>query len=285
MHGGMRAPAPVNFVKQIDEKREACRCVGLAGHSDILLKILTADAYARRRSNISDASRMCTILRLIFQCRGSSSPGRSPSESDVHQSLMDVGMSPSGRSGPLGVILGRSAYPVTTEVQLSSTACHDASHPCALPIKRWTHLYRAIDSNGGTVESWFRERRNLAAVKRFLRRALKRHDRPEQIVIDGSHTNREATLSCDTADQLENGSRRELKPSRIRQSADLNNRIEQDHRAIKRPIRPMLGSQSAATARLIPLGVEMIHMMCKGQAKYACNPQPSPAEQFDRLAA
>jgi hypothetical protein len=49
------------------------------------------------------------------------------------------------------------------------------------------YLYRAIDSNGDTVEFWFSERRNLTAAKRFLRKALKRHGRPERIVIDGSH--------------------------------------------------------------------------------------------------
>ncbi|WP_244622890.1 IS6 family transposase, partial [Microvirga brassicacearum] len=67
---------------------------------------------------------------------------------------------------------------------------------------RWTYLYRAIDSNGDTVEFWFSERRNLTAAKHFLRRALKRHGRPERIVIDGSQTNREAVLTCDTADRL-----------------------------------------------------------------------------------
>ena len=40
---------------------------------------------------------------------------------------------------------------------------------------RWMYLYRAIDSNGDTVEFWFSERRNLAAAKRFLSQALKRH--------------------------------------------------------------------------------------------------------------
>jgi transposase-like protein len=39
-------------------------------------------------------------------------------------------------------------------------------------------FYRAIDSNGDTVESWFSERRNLMAAKRFLREALKRHGWP-----------------------------------------------------------------------------------------------------------
>jgi transposase-like protein len=150
---------------------------------------------------------------------------------------------------------------------------------------RWMYLYRAIDSSGDTVEFWFSERRNLAAAKRFLIKALKRHGRPERIVIDGSQTNREAIVSCDTTDRLPDRSRRRLKPIRIRQSAYLNNRIEQDHRAIKRRVRPMLGFQTAATARVILSGIEMVHMMRKQQARYACNLQPSLAEQFDILAA
>ncbi|KLK90920.1 integrase [Microvirga vignae] len=149
----------------------------------------------------------------------------------------------------------------------------------------WKYLYRAIDSNGDTVEFWFSARRNLTAAKRFLRKALKRHGRPERIVIDGSQTNREVVLLCDTADRLQDRSRRELKPIQIRQSAYLNNRIEQDHRAIKRRVRSMLGFQSMASARVILGGIEMIHMMRKQQAKYACNAQPSLAEQFDLLAA
>ncbi len=64
-----------------------------------------------------------------------------------------------------------------------------------------------------------------------------------------------------------------------------NNRIEQDHRAIKRRVRPMLGFQSVASARVILGGIEMVHMMRKQQAKYVCNSQPSLAEQFDLLAA
>jgi transposase-like protein len=112
-----------------------------------------------------------------------------------------------------------------------------------------------------------------------------RHGRPERIVIDGSQTNREAIVSCDTTDRLRGRSRRELKPIRIRQSHYLNNRIEQDHRAIKRWIRPLLGFKAAGSARIILGGIEMVHMMRNGQAKYACNRQPSLAEQFDLLAA
>jgi putative transposase len=150
---------------------------------------------------------------------------------------------------------------------------------------QWRYLYRAIDSNGDRIEFWFSERRNLAAAKRFLNRALKRQGRPEGIVIDGSQTNREAIVSCDTTDRLQDRSRRKLKPIKIRQSRYLNNRIEQDHRAIKRRVRSMLGFKSMVSARVILGGIEMIHMMRKQQAKYACNRQLSLAEQFDRLTA
>jgi len=145
-------------------------------------------------------------------------------------------------------------------------------------IHRWTVHYAPL-----LLEQF--NRRNFTAAKRFLRRALLRHGRPERIVIDGSQTNREAILSCDMASQLQERSRRKLKPIRIRQSAYLNNRIEQDHRAIKRRIRPMLGFQSIASALVILGGIELVPMMRKQQAKYARNPQPSLAEQFDLLAA
>jgi transposase-like protein len=92
---------------------------------------------------------------------------------------------------------------------------------------RWMYLYRAIDSNGNTVEFCFSERRDLTAAKRFLRKALQRHGRPERTVIDGSQTNREAILACNAENRLQDGSRRKLKPIRIRQSAYFNNRIEQ----------------------------------------------------------
>jgi transposase-like protein len=97
-------------------------------------------------------------------------------------------------------------------------------------------------------------------------------------------TNREAILSCDTADRLQDKTRRDLKPIGIRQSAYLNNRVEQDHRAIKRRVRPILGLKSVASARVILGGIEMVYMMRKQQAKYACNRQLSLAEQFRRLA-
>lgn len=150
---------------------------------------------------------------------------------------------------------------------------------------QWTYLYRAIDSVGDTVEFLFSENRDLPAAKRFFRKAFARHGRPERIVIDGSQTNHEAIISCDAENRLRERSRRSLTPIHIRKSKYFNNRIEQDHRRIKRRIRPMLGFKSMASAEIILSGIEMVHMMRKRQARFVYNPRPSIAEQFEILTA
>ncbi len=42
-----------------------------------------------------------------------------------------------------------------------------------------------------------------------------------------------------------------------------NNRIEQDHRRVKRDVHPMLDFKSMASAEIILSGIEMVHMMRK----------------------
>jgi putative transposase len=64
------------------------------------------------------------------------------------------------------------------------------------------YLYRAIDNVGDTVEFWFSEQRDLPSAKRFFRKALARHGRPDRVVIVGSQTNLEAIVSCDTTNRL-----------------------------------------------------------------------------------
>jgi len=150
---------------------------------------------------------------------------------------------------------------------------------------QWMYVCRAIDNVGDTVEFFFSESRDLPAARRFLRKALKRHGRPDRIVIDCSQTNHEAIVACDAESRLRDRSRRSPKPIRIRKSKYLNNRIEQDHRRVKRRTRSMLGFKSAASAEIILSGIEMVHMMRKQQARFAYNPRPSLAEQFEIIAA
>lgn len=135
---------------------------------------------------------------------------------------------------------------------------------------QWMYLYRAIDSAGDTVEFWFSQHRDLPAAKRFMRKALARHGRPDRIVIDGSHTNREAIISCDAESRLRDRSRRGLKPISIRSSKYLNNRIEQDHHRIKRQVRPTIGFKSFSSAAVVLAGIEMVHMMRKRQGRPLC---------------
>ena len=48
-----------------------------------------------------------------------------------------------------------------------------------------------------------------------------------------------------------------------------NNRIEQDHRRVKRRVRSMLGFKSQSSAAVILSGIEMVNMMRKQQARFA----------------
>jgi transposase-like protein len=50
----------------------------------------------------------------------------------------------------------------------------------------WTYLYRAVDSNGQTVDFLLRAKRDVAAAKAFFRRAFEsRRSLPRAITLDG----------------------------------------------------------------------------------------------------
>ena len=55
--------------------------------------------------------------------------------------------------------------------------------------------------------------------------------------------------------------------ARHRRGRWLNNRVEQDHRRVKRLTRPMLGFGSFRTARRTLAGVEAMAMLAKGQVR------------------
>ena len=47
------------------------------------------------------------------------------------------------------------------------------------------YLWRAVDLEGEVMESYVTKKRNKSAALRFLKKALKRHGSPEEIVTDG----------------------------------------------------------------------------------------------------
>jgi putative transposase len=94
------------------------------------------------------------------------------------------------------------------------------------------------------------------AAMRFLNKAIRRHGVPEKITIDGSEANAAAIKRYNK----EHGTSIE-----ICQITYLNNIIEPDHRGVKRVTRPMLGFKSFDAAQCTLAGIELMHMLKKGQ--------------------
>ena len=119
-------------------------------------------------------------------------------------------------------------------------------------------------------------RRDQKAARRFFKKAVRQHGLPAKVTIDKSGANTAALEAL----QEETG-----QAIAIRQSKYLNNRIEQDHRAVKRIVRPMLGFKTFDSARCTLRGIELMYMIKKGQMIAAHNQNLSAAGQFYSLAA
>jgi putative transposase len=141
---------------------------------------------------------------------------------------------------------------------------------------QWKYLYRAVDRDGATVDFLLRAHRDHAAARRFFERDIDLHGAPEKITIDKSGANAAAIVSIQADSGLS---------IQMRQSKYLNNIVEQDHRAVKRVVRPMLGFKSFRCARAIIAGIELMHMIRKGQLKTHKGQATSAAEHFYSLAA
>ena len=120
----------------------------------------------------------------------------------------------------------------------------------------WRYLYRAVDKQGQTIDFLLTEQRDQEAALRFLKKAIRRNGLPETITIDGSDANEAAIKTYNEA----HGTAIE-----IRKIKYLNNIVEQDHRAVKRVTRPMSGFKAFDAAQSTLTGIELMHMLRKGQ--------------------
>ncbi|MFY2822315.1 DDE-type integrase/transposase/recombinase, partial [Ruegeria sp. MALMAid1280] len=112
-----------------------------------------------------------------------------------------------------------------------------------------------------TLDFMLSERRNKAAATRFFARALKVNGLPRKIVIDKSGAN---TAGIKAINKMLKSFGCPFLIDMVRRKY-LNNIIEQDHRFIKRRIRPMLGFKSFASAASALAGIELVNMIRKGQ--------------------
>lgn len=143
---------------------------------------------------------------------------------------------------------------------------------------QWKYLYRAVDTTGQTIDFLLTAKRDSAAALRFFRKAIRHHGEPDVVTLDKSGANTAALTTL-------NAGREDDECIKVRQSKYLNNLIEQDHRNIKRRIRQMLGFKSFRRAQTLLAGIELIHMIRKGQYQHPQGDGLSPAEQFYQLAA
>jgi transposase, IS6 family len=122
------------------------------------------------------------------------------------------------------------------------------------------YLYRAVDLEGNTIDFYLSESRGKQAAKPFFKKAVafSHVSKPRVITVDKNPAYPVAIEELKEEKQVP-------KDTQIRQIKYLNNIVEQDHRFIKKRVRPMLGLKSLRTAKRIIAGIEAMHMIKKGQ--------------------
>jgi transposase-like protein len=141
---------------------------------------------------------------------------------------------------------------------------------------QWKYLYRAVDKEGKTIDFLLRAQRDKAAVTRFFRKAMRQNGDPVKVTMDKRGTNKAAMDGINKARDV---------PIEIRQIKYLNNIVEQDHRAVKRITKPMMGFKPFRAASNVLAGIELMHMIRKGQMIVTKGDERSFADQFYALAA
>ena len=118
------------------------------------------------------------------------------------------------------------------------------------------YLYRAVDSNGFTLDLWLRKHRDTKVAKAFFKRLVREHGAPRALVTDKYA----ATLKAIRELQEE-----AILPADLdhRTTKVLNNILEQDHRLIKKRLPKSCGLQTMHTARPILQGIEVLHALDK----------------------
>jgi len=138
---------------------------------------------------------------------------------------------------------------------------------------RWTYLYRAIDQYGQVIDVWLSTRRDLAAARTFLQRALSTGVVPVEVTTD------RAPAYPRILD--------ELVPIALHDTEQYaNNRVEADHGRLKARLRPMRGLKTLRSARILATGHAFVQNLRRGHYDIATDApvhhRVRPA--FDELA-
>ena len=124
---------------------------------------------------------------------------------------------------------------------------------------QWMYLYRAVDSEGNTIDFYLSKTRDKKAAKRFFKKALRSFhvSKPRVITVDKNPAYPIAVEELRKEKNMPSG-------MQLRQKKYLNNIVEQDHRFIKKQVRACLGYRSFDTAERTLQRVEAMNMMREG---------------------
>jgi putative transposase len=137
-------------------------------------------------------------------------------------------------------------------------------------------LYRAVDTEGHTIDFLLSSTRGRDAAEAFLRTAIRPYGLPAKIIIDRSGAHTAAIPHYTNTHQT---------TLVIRHSQYWNHIVEQDHRAVKRFPYPLLGCKSLWAARCTVAGMEGMHAIRHGQQATTEHARHPPAEQCSAWAA
>jgi transposase, IS6 family len=126
---------------------------------------------------------------------------------------------------------------------------------------RWRYLYRAVDQYGQVIDVLLSERRDTAAARRFLVRALRFGPVPVEVTTDA------AGPYLRVLD--------EFVPTALHVTEQFaNNRIEADHARLKARLRPMRGLTRFRSAEVIAAGHAFVQNVRRGHYELASEVPP-----------
>ena len=119
---------------------------------------------------------------------------------------------------------------------------------------KWIYLYRAVDF----VLSEYRDE---AAATAFFKQVIDANGFPKKVVMDKNGANYAVLENINILLMLAGL----ISFVEILQVKNLNNLIEQDHRFIKKITNPMMGFKAFNSVKATRDGIEIAHMIRKGQ--------------------
>jgi len=131
----------------------------------------------------------------------------------------------------------------------------------------WKYPYRAVDKQCKTVDF-------LLTAKRFCDKAMGAKGDPNKIAMEKSGANKAAINAINAGRDV---------PIVLRQVKCFNNIVEEEHRAVMRVTRPMLNFKSFRSASSVLVGIELLHMIRKGQFAFDGAGAMSFADQYFAL--